>query len=407
MANYLWPSGTTASALWIIFARGLRAFGDGFVAVLMPAYLLALGFSGFEVGLVATAMLLGSALVTLAVGFLAIRYGHRELLLLGAGLMLATGVAIASLDTFWPIIAIAFVGTLTPSGSSNNSPFVPLEHALIAANVPAEGRTALFARYSLFASAMAAVGALASGLPELFGPIFGAGELDAIRGMFLLYAGVGIAAYAIYFRLRSEPAAARAAPRALHRSRGIVIRLAALFCIDSFGGGFVVQSILALWLLQRFDLSLAATGQIFFWSGILSALSFLLAVPIARRIGLVNTMVFTHLPANICLMLIPFAPTVAVAVALLLIRALLSDMDVPTRTSYIVAVVEPDERAAASSFTAVPRQITGAISPSIAGWLLQASSFGWALFLGGAIKAIYDLALLYAFRRVKPPEEST
>ncbi|MFL5519010.1 MAG: MFS transporter, partial [Gemmatimonadales bacterium] len=190
------------------------------------------------------------------------------------------------------------------------------------------------------------------------------------------------------------------------RSRRVVLTLAALFSVDAFAGGFVVQSLLALWLFERFGLSLATTGAIFFWTGLLSALSYLAAVPIARRFGLVNTMVFTHLPANACLVLVPFAPGLGPAIALLLLRSALSQMDVPTRTSYVMAVVTPAERAAAASVTAVPRSLAAAASPMLAGSLLAVSGFGWPLVIGGGLKIAYDLALLAMFRKVRPPEEN-
>ena len=201
-----------------------------------------------------------------------------------------------------------------------------------------------------------------------------------------------------------------AAPKAqapLTRSKERVYTLAALFSLDSFAGGFVVQSLVALWLYERHGLSAATAGTIFFWTGILSAASFLVAVRIANRIGLVNTMVFTHIPANVCLILVPFAPNLAVVLALLMVRALLSQMDVPTRSSYVMAIVLPEERPAAASITSVPRSLASAASPFIAGWMLGVSSFGWPLVAAGAIKIAYDLMLLAMFRRVRPPEEET
>jgi MFS family permease len=188
-------------------------------------------------------------------------------------------------------------------------------------------------------------------------------------------------------------------------SRRVVFTLAALFSLDSFGGGFFVQSLLALWLFDHFGLSLTAAGSLFFWSGLLSAFSYPVAVRLARRIGLVNTMVFTHLPSNLCLMLVPLAPGLGIAIALLLLRSTLSQMDVPARTSYVMAVVTPPERPAAASITAAPRSIAGAASPILAGYLLGLSSFGWPLVIGGSINSLYDLLLLFMFRKVRPPEE--
>lgn len=191
----------------------------------------------------------------------------------------------------------------------------------------------------------------------------------------------------------------------LGRSKKIVFTLAALFSLDAFGGGFVVQSMVALWLYQRFGMSLAATGVIFFWTGLLSALSYLVAVRIADRFGLVNTMVFTHIPANLCLIAIPFVGSLEPVIALLFVRSALSQMDVPTRSSYVMAIVTPEERPATASFTSVPRSLASAASPSLAGWMLSVSSFGWPLIAAGALKILYDLLLLAMFRKVKPPEE--
>ena len=224
--------------------------------------------------------------------------------------------------------------------------------------------------------------------------------------MFALYALLGFASYVLYRRLPERREQPRAVPpQPLGPSRRIVLALAALFSLDAFGGGFIVQSLLALWLFNRFGLSLAAAGSFFFWSGVLSAGSYLAAARIARRIGLVNTMVFTHLPSNILLILVPFAPSLGLALALLLLRSALSQMDVPTRSSYVMAIVQPAERPAAASMTSVPRSLASAASPALAGYLLSMSAFGWPLVAAGALKILYDLLLLAYFRNVRPPEE--
>jgi len=225
--------------------------------------------------------------------------------------------------------------------------------------------------------------------------------------MFLVYAFLAAIAFMIYRQLKSPAEAPVSDPASapLGPSRRVVFTLAALFSLDSFGGAFFVQSLLALWLFEHFGLSLTAAGSLFFWSGLLSAFSYPVAVRLARRIGLVNTMVFTHLPSNACLMLVPFAPTLGIAIALLLIRSSLSQMDVPARTSYVMAIVTPPERPAAASVTAAPRSLAGAASPVLAGYLLGLSSFGWPLVIGGSLNSLYDLLLLFMFRRVRPPEE--
>jgi predicted MFS family arabinose efflux permease len=229
---------------------------------------------------------------------------------------------------------------------------------------------------------------------------------QALQIAFLLYASLGVGALLLYRRLPDESIDASAAPlEPLRKSRAIILTLAALFSLDAFAGGLVVQSLLALWLFQQFGLSLAATGAIFFCTGVLSAVSYLVAVQIAKRIGLVNTMVFTHLPSSLCLLLIPFMSSLGPVIVLLLIRSALSQMDVPTRTSYVMAVVTPGERAAAASVTAVPRSLASAASPIFAGLLLSVSGFGWPLLIAGALKIVYDILLLAMFRNVHPPEE--
>jgi len=400
----LLPPSATAETRLLLAARGLRATSDGFVSIILPAYLLLLGFDALHVGVLATATLLGSALLTLAVGFTGVRRHTRALLIAASLLMVLTGLGFAALDDFWPLLVIAFVGTLNPS-SGDVSVFLPLEHALLAAGVSGRDRTALFARYSLVGSLLGAAGTLLAALPELAAS-WGVAPLAAFKGMFLLYALGGLITALIYRQLgRAAVIDGGPPPSALGPSRRVVYQLAALFSLDAFAGGLVVQSLLALWLFQAFGLSLAVTAQLFFWSGLLTAVSYLAAAPLARRIGLINTMVFTHLPANICLVAVPFATELWQAIALLLLRSLLSQMDVPTRTSYVMAVVTPAERQAAASLTAVPRSLASALGPSLAGWMLGAATFAWPLLLAGALKIVYDLALLARFRHIRPPEE--
>ena len=388
-----------------MLARGTRAFADGFVSVLLPVYLLELGFSELRVGAISTATLLGSAALTLLVGLVAYRLRRRSLLLGAAMLMAVTGVAFATVHAFWPLVLVAFLGTLNPS-SGDVSVFLPLEQTLLPQTVDDGERTSLFARYGLVASLSGAVGALAAGVPSLVARTTDLSLRQALEGMFLVYALLALVAMALYRPLSPaiEPPA-DLPPTPLRESKGIVYRLAALFSLDSFGSGFVVQSLLALWLLQRFDLSIATTGTIFFWSGLFSAISYPVAARLSRRIGLVNTMVFSHLPANIFLILTPFMPSLGPAIALLLARSLLSQMDVPTRNSYVMAVVTPAERPATASVTAVPRSLASAASPLLSGWLLSLTVFGWPLVIAGSLKATYDLLLLAMFKTVRPPEE--
>jgi MFS family permease len=393
-----------APTTYLLAGRALRDFGDGFVAVLLPVYLLALGFNPLEVGVIATAALFGSALLTIAVGFLGARYDHRQLLLAAAGLMIATGVAFALVHDYALLLLVAFAGTINPSAGSV-SIFVPLEHAVLAREVADHVRTRMFARYSLVGALAGAVGALLAAVPDLLAPL-GFDQLTAIKLMFVFYALLGLAGGFIYAHIPlHRPALGQVVPTALGPSRHIIYRLAALFSLDAFAGGFVVQSLLALWLFESFDMSLAAAGAFFFWSGLFSAFSFPVAAWLSRRIGLINTMVFTHIPSSIALVLAALAPTLPIALALLLIRAALSQMDVPTRSSYVMAVVTPSERAAAASFTSVPRSLAAAASPALAGALFAASFRAWPLVICGGLKILYDLLLLVQFRHRKPPEE--
>ncbi len=381
----------------LLAARALRALADGWVAVLLPAYLLALGFGTWEVGLLGTTTLLGSALLTLALGTWGHRFHRRTLLCTAALLMAATGLAFAGLSSFWPLLLVAFVGTLNPS-SGDVSVFLPLEHARISEMVSGDARTVLFSRYSLVGALFAAVGALAAGAPEVL-TAGGVDRLAALRSMFAAYGGIGLLVWLLYRRLPAPPPEATLPPPTpLGTSRATVLRLAALFSVDAFAGGLVVNSLLALWLFQRFELSLTAAGQFFFWSGLAGAVSQLAAPWVARRIGLVNTMVFTHLPSSIFLILAALAPSLPLALGLLLLRALLSQMDVPTRSAFVMAAVTPAERSAAASFTAVPRSLAAALGPSLGGVLLASGWLAAPLIACGVLKIGYDLAVFAAFR---------
>ncbi len=402
---------TSPTVSRLLLARGLRAFGDGYVSLLLPVYLLKLGFGPLAVGAIATATLLGSGLLTLSVGLYAARFRLRSLLLAATALMASTGIGFAFVHDFWPLALIAVIGTLNPS-SGDVSVFLPLEHAALSEVVSDRQRTGAFARYSLTGSLVGALGSLAAGIPAWLTHATGVGQLAALQAMFVLYAVIaGVAALAYRglpatpnANARAAPARARATP--LRSSRRIVLTLAALFSLDAFAGGFVVQSLLALWLFQRFSLSLAAAGTLFFWTGVLTAGSYLVAVRIAKRFGLVNTMVFTHVPSSVCLIAIPFMAALPGVIVLLFVRAALSQMDVPTRSSYVMAIVPADERAAAASITSVPRSLASAVSPLVAGALLGASSFGWPLLVAGALKIAYDVMLYVRFRDVRPPEEA-
>jgi MFS family permease len=381
----------------------LRAFGDGYVAILLPVHLARLGYDAFDVGIISAATLLGSALLTLALGLVAYRIPRRRVLMAAGTLMAATGVGFAGIEGFWPLLVIAFVGTLNPSGG-DVSIFLPLEHTVIAHVVADEERTAAFARYSFIGAFFGALGALSVGTVDWLASVIPPPVMTT--ALFGLYGGVGLLNCLLYQDLSPKAEAGTDSPPApLGPSRGIVYRLAALFSVDAFCGGLVINALLTIWLSDRFGISVASIGAIFFVTSLCSALSYFVAVPLARRFGLVNTMVFTHLPSSLFLVLTAFAPTLWMAFGLLILRSLLSQMDVPTRSSYVMAVVRPEERPAAASVTAVPRSLASAVAPLLSGWLLTVSPFGWPLVLAGALKAAYDLTLLWQFSAVKPPEE--
>ena len=406
ITRLLLPLEVDPSALPLVAARALRALADGYMAVLLPAYLLSIGLGTLEVGVIATMTMLGSAFAIVAVGAWGHRFASGRLLRGAALLMAATGLGFVGLSSFWPLLLVAFFGTLNPS-SGDVSVFLPLEHARLAGAAIGHARTALFARYSVVGALCAAVGALAAGLPNWLASRTGVSHVVALRAMFLLYGVIGLLIWWLYRQPVVSIGVNQLPPTAvpLGPSRRIVVRLAALFSVDAFAGGLVVNSLMALWLLQRFGLSLAQAGMFFFWAGLLSAASQLAAPLVARRIGLLNTMVFTHIPANICLVLAALAPNLPVALALLFVRSALSQMDVPTRTAYVMAVVTPAERPAAASFTAVPRSLAGAFGPTISGALFAAGFVSLPLVACGVLKIAYDLALWRGMRGENLPGE--
>ena len=387
----------------VLVARSLRAFGDGHVAILLPVHLSRLGYNAFGVGLLSTVSLLGSALLTLALGLVAYRIQRRRALLAAGLLMAATGLGFAGIEAFWPLLVIAFVGTLNPSGG-DVSIFLPLEHTVLSHVVADEERTAAFARYSFVGAFFGALGALSVGMVDWLAPLVA--PAATVTALFGLYAAIGLLTFLLYRDLSPRVEVGTDNPPVpLGPSRGIVYRLAALFSVDAFGGGLVINALLTIWLSERFGISIGTIGAIFFVTSLCSALSYFAAVPLAKRFGLINTMVFTHLPSSVFLILTAFAPTIWIAFGLLILRSLLSQMDVPTRSSYVMAVVQPEERPAAASVTAVPRSLASAVAPLLSGWLLTVSPFGWPLVLAGTLKAAYDLTLLWQFSAIKPPEE--
>ena len=412
VTQYRAPMGSLAvtrrahlDARLLIGTRAIRGFVDGIAYVILPAFLLHLGFSGTQIGAVITASLLGSAALTLTVGIFAHRFSPARLLTMSSLLMIATGIAFGVTSSFALLLLIAAVGTMNPS-AGDVSVFLPLEQALLSTSIRDNDRTPVFAVYNLAGSLVGSIGALSAGIPTWIAVSQHQNADYGHRASFLLYGIAGVVVYMLYSKLSlSSRDTPTKADRALSESKQLVYKLAALFSLDSFGGGFATQAIFALWVYRRYELSSANLGMIFFATGILSALSSLLAVKISQRIGLVRTMVFTHIPASILLIGVALAPNVWVAMSLFILRGLLSQMDVPARTSYVMAVVSPRERAAAASITNVPRSLAAALPPIAAGWMLDQSNFAWPLFFCAALKIVYDLLLLWQFRHLRPPEE--
>lgn len=392
----------TSDGRLLLAAQGVRAFVYGFASVLLGVTLDARGWSTTKVGVLLTAILAGTGLLSVVVGRYAERIGRRRLyLVLFLGLA-ASGLAFALTTNVVVLVIVALTGTLSTE-VVESGPFTSLEQAMLPETVPEARRTRVFGAYNSVATIAGSLGALGAGGPALLRDA-GIG-VPADQRFFLVLVPVGLAGAVIAARLSAAVEAGGAAGRGvapLRRSRPVVMRLSGLFALDSFGGGFAVQSFLVFFLSKEFDLSADALGAVFFAVGFLQAASFVAATRLAERIGLLNTMVFTHLPSNLLLAAVPFAPNASLAVAIVLVRFALSQMDVPTRQAYVVELVEPDERVAAAAYTATARYAVRPVAPVLGG-ALQQVSLGLPLVLAGGIKAVYDLALWSWFRRVPLP----
>jgi MFS family permease len=401
----------TSDGKLILAARVVRAFAYGFLSIVLAIYLKLIGFNDIQIGLVLTATLVNSVIFTIIASFYADRIGRKKVLIIYTILMATAGAVFLATENYIVLIIATFVGTINVTGSETSA-FLSIEQALLPQTVTdSKKRNTVFALYNMSGTFATAAGALLSGLPGLF-QRYGLNQIESIKPLFLFYSLLGIAVTAIYFALSkkielSESGETKPLTQTLSpKSKEIVGKLSVLFAVDSFAGGFVVQSIVSYWFFTKFGVDLLTLSYVFSVAGVLTAFSFLLAAKIANRIGLVNTMVFSHIPSNVLLILVGFAPTLPLAIAFYLARMALSQMDVPTRQSYIVAVVEERERIAAAGITNISRNISQAISPSFTGYILRTLPALSALFVvGGTLKIAYDIALYLNFRKIKPSEE--
>ena len=415
-AGWMWPKTSKAASLndipLLFSTRIVRLFCYGFLSVVLALYLAEAGLTEQQIGLLFTLTLAGDAAISLWLTTSADRFGRKRTLLLGALLMFGAGAAFMLTKNPIVLMAAAIIGVISPSGNEIG-PFLSVEQAGLTQLIPDQRRTQIFAWYNLSGSFATAAGALAGGWLSQLLQSSGVSTLDSYRSVLTGYALGGLALVLLFTGLSAAievPDQVRQLPvkrtLGLHRSRRVVLRLSSLFAMDAFAGGLIVQSMMAYWFHVRFGVEAGVIGSIFFGANILAGISALLAGSLAKKIGLINTMVFTHIPSNILLILVPLMPSLPLAILVLLLRFSISQMDVPTRQSYTMAVVAPDERSAAAGVTAIARSVGAAVSPSLTGLFLSIPALLSApFFLSGAIKIIYDLLLYRSFRRLKPPEE--
>ena len=404
----------------ILAARTLRTFAYGFLSVVLAIYLKLIGFNELDIGLILTATLLNSVMFTLVASFYADNMGRRKMLIVYATLMSISGVIFFATNNYMALITAAFIGTVNVTGTETGA-FLSIEQAILPQTIiDTTKRNSLYAIYNMVGTFAMSAGILLSGLPQIFVRQYGLNQIEAIKPLFALYSIIGLVVMGIYFLISnkvevnsrnntnnntaniSEPLKRTLSPK----SKEIIGKLSGLFAVDSFAGGFVVQSIVSFWFFTKFGADLTTLSYIFSIAGVLTAFSFLVAAKIADRVGLVNTMVFTHIPSNILLILVAFAPTLPLAIGFYLARMALSQMDVPTRQSFIVSVVKEKERTAAAGITNISRNIAQSVSPSLAGYILQSLSFLSAPFiLGGILKIVYDMTLYFTLKNKRAANE--
>jgi MFS family permease len=401
----------------ILLARAIRTFAYGFLSIVLAIYLKLSGFNDAFIGIILTSTLINSVIFTLLATIYADKIGRKKILMVYAGLMTISGIIFFVSNNYIILIISALVGTINVTGSETGS-FLSLEQAILPQTIKVlKKRNTMYGIYNMIGTFAMSAGVLLSGLPNVIQYYYHLNDVQSIQPLFLIYAILGFVVLLIYLNLSSkieieilhnknDKKNQKKATKLSPKSKEIITKLAGLFAIDSFAGGFVIQSIISLWFFTRFNTDLTTLSFIFSIAGVLTAFSFIISTKIADRFGLINTMVFTHLPSNILIILVAFSPSFLMAIILYLARMALSQMDVPTRQSYIVAVVNEDERTTAAGFTNISRNVTQAISPSIAGYILQSASFLAAPFLfGGLLKIVYDILIYANFRKIKPPEE--
>jgi MFS family permease len=397
----------------LLAAKIVRTFAYGFLSVILAIYLKLIGFDDVLIGLVLTVTLVNSVIFTLIASFYADRIGRRRILVIYAALMSISGAIFVTTENHVMLIIAAFIGTINVTGSETGA-FLTIEQSILPQTVKnIKKRNIIFAIYNMVGTFAMSAGVLLSGLPTIIQQQFGGetlNQIDSIRPLFILYSLLGIVVIGIYLllsnRIEVQGKIARPLTQTLSpMSKNIVGKLSGLFAIDSFAGGFVIQSIVSFWFFTKFGADLTTLSYIFSVAGILTAFSFIVSAKIADKVGLINTMVFTHIPSNILIILVAFAPSLSVAIAFYLIRMALSQMDVPTRQSYIVAVVNEEERTAAAGITNISRNISQAISPSLTGIIINTFTLSTPFIIGGLLKIAYDIALYANFRKIKPPEE--
>lgn len=404
----------------ILAARTIRTFAYGFLSVVLAIYLKLIGFNELYIGLILTATLVNSVIFTLVASFYADRIGRRKMLIVYAALMSISGAIFFVTTNYIALIVSAFIGTINVTGTETGA-FLSIEQAILPQTITdAKKRNTVYALYNMVGTFAMSAGILLSGLPQIFVGQFGLNQIESIKPLFVLYSIIGLGVLGIYFLISNKVEVNRNNDNTITtttniqhlkctlspKSKEVVSKLSGLFAIDSFAGGFVIQSIVSFWFYTKFGVDLTTLSFIFSIAGVLTAFSFLVAAKIADRVGLINTMVFTHIPSNILLILVPFAPTLHLAIAFYLARMALSQMDVPTRQSYIVAVVKEEERTAAAGITNISRNVAQSVSPSLAGYILQSLSFLSAPFIvGGILKIAYDIALYFNFKNTNPSSD--